>query len=48
MTNFHSKVEVCSFCEGYAVVKIENVEGDKVKSITIEKCPKGCRNGYFK
>jgi len=37
---------VCNFCEGYAKVSIENVTDGKVKSITVEKCPKKCRNGF--
>jgi len=37
---------VCNFCEGYAKVRIENMSGDIVKFISIEKCPKKCHNGF--
>jgi len=41
---------VCEFCEGYGKVKIENMDPKdqgKVKSISIERCPKKCRNGFW-
>jgi len=44
----NSVIEVCSFCEGYGVVKVENVVDGKVKSITVERCHKRCRNGFFR
>jgi len=33
---------VCNFCEGYAIVKIINLD----ESFTFEKCPKKCCNGW--
>jgi len=40
---------VCSFCEGYSFVKIENMDSNNqgiVKFISIEKCPLRCNNGF--
>jgi len=47
MKKLNFQIEVCSFCEGYGKVRIENIVEGKVKSITVERCPKKCRNGYF-
>lgn len=47
MFKLNSNLVVCDFCEGYSKVKVENTLNGKVTHITIERCPKKCRNGFY-